>query len=244
MKLGVVTALWGREQITRLCLRRIARAAAGRDVELVAVTDEPVNGATARELGWRVFAHPNEPLSDKFNAGARALRDQVDAIVVLGSDDWVCDRFFGHWAALLAQAPVVGVVDFWQVAVPSLHTVYYPGYTKPGRRGESLGAGRGLRADVLDALDWQPWPPGLPRGLDGGMRTLLRQSGFDALGRPQDDLGVRVLGVKGADVLTPFDRFLQVPGGRYAQRTQALSAFPVDECRDLEALALEQSSIT
>lgn len=236
MRLGVVTALWGRETITHLCLRRIARAAAGKPVDLVAVTDEERNGGTAKALGFEVVRAPNEPLSNKFNAGAAALRGRVDAMIVLGSDDWVCDRFFGKWGPLLERQPMVGVLDFWQVEVPGGHACYYGGYTKPRRAGESLGAGRGLRADVLDALDWQPWPLGLPRGLDGGMRSRLIELGFDALGRPQADLGVRVLGVKGADVLTPFERFLQVPGGRYVGRTEALAPFPIDEVEELEAL--------
>ncbi len=236
MKLGVVMPLWKRERIAELCLRRVARAAAGCDVELVAVTNEGENGKLAASLGWRVVRAPNHPLGDKFNAGARALRNRVDALVVLGSDNWVCDRFFAQWDALLRDRPVVGIVDSWQICLHRRQALYYPGYTRADRSGESIGAGRALRADVLDRLQWTPWDGRLLKGLDWSMRERLRVAGFDALGRPQEDLGVRLLGIKSEVGMTPFEKFARAQGTRLVSRAAALAPFPLDEQRALEAL--------
>ncbi len=236
MKLGVIMPLWKREHIADLCLRRVARAAAGRDVELVAVTNETENGKAAAAHGWRVVRAGNFPLGAKFNAGARALRDRVDAIVVLGSDNWVCDRFFRQWAAHLATSTVVGVVDSWQICLHRREAIYYPGYTRPDRTGESIGAGRALRADVLDKLQWKPWDDQLAKGLDWSMRERLRVAGYEALGHKQEDLGVRLLGIKSEMGMTPFEKFARAQGTRFVSRAAALAPFPLDEQCALEGL--------
>lgn len=236
MKLGVVMPLWRREALAELCLRRVAKAATGANVELVAVTTEAWNGRVAAKLGWRVVRAANHPLGAKFNAGAAALRGRVDAMIVLGSDNWVCDRFFERWAVHLLSRPVVGIVDSWQVCLHRPDAIYYPGYTRPNRVGESIGAGRALRADVLDRLEWRPWDSQLSRGLDWSMRERLRRAGFDALGRPQKDLGVRLLGIKSDVGMTPFEKFARAPGTKLVPRATALAPFPVDEQRALEAL--------
>lgn len=236
MKFALVVACWGREAVTQLCLTRFARAARGHDVLLVAATDEVGNGSMAVELGYEVVSVPNAPLSDKHNAMAAHIRGRVDAMVLVGSDDWICDRLFGVWAGELERSPVVGVVDSWQVCTHRRAALFYAGYTTPTRVGESIGTARALRSDVLDAVDWRPWPDGLSRGLDGGMTARLRWLGYDTRGRAQASLGVRVLGLKGEDALTPFERFERLPGMTAVSRDAALDPFPADERDALEKL--------
>jgi len=236
MRIGVVVAFWRREAIAWLMLRRLANAARGHDVTIAAVTDEEENGRAAEMFGCEVVKAQNSPLSNKHNAGAAHLRGRVDAIVVLGSDNWVCDRFFGVWQRELSAAPIVGVTDSWQVCVHRPEALYYPGYTKPHRRGETLGAARGLRADVLDRLDWQPWLIGKERGLDWSMRQKLRGLGYDTAGRKQAELGVRMIGVKSDESLTKVEKFMAAPGSVLVEREEALRPFPQDECAALESL--------
>lgn len=236
-KLGLVVALWGREELARLCLRRVARAARAQKVILVAVTDEPINGRMARSLGYEVVEHSNRPLSDKHNAGALHLRDRVDALVVMGSDNWVCDSFFPTWHRELQRHRLVGVTDAWQVSMHTRQALYFPGYRDPRRGGESLGVGRALRRDVLSQLDWKPWQSGLNRGLDWSMRTRLESVGCFPTGRPQATYKVRTLGLKSKHALTPFRAFRQNPHTRLVERDVALAPFPVDEIADLDRYA-------
>lgn len=224
MRLGVVVALWGREGIAQVSLTRYARAARGHDVTLVAVTDEPGNGSMADELGYEVVAAPNFPVSDKHNAGAAHLRGRVDAMVVLGSDNWVCDRLFGAWERELESSPIVGVTDVWHVCVHRPDALYWRGYTNH-RAGESIGVARALRSDVLDALDWQPWGLGANKGLDSTMTARLRERGYSTAGKKQAELGVRVIGLKSTSGLTPFEKFSRTPGAVPVDRAMALQPF-------------------
>ncbi len=228
MRLGVVVALWGREDLARLSLTRYMRAARGLDMALVAVTDEERNGAMARALGYDVVEAPNFPVSNKHNAGARRLRDHnVDAIVVLGSDDWVCDRFFANWMAELEHVPVVGISDDYLVCTYQAAACHWTGYTNH-RIGESIGVGRALRRDVLDRLDWLPWESGKDKGLDATMTGRLKAIGYSTAGRAQADLGVRVVGFKSGAELTAYER-LSRHGTRQVPREEALAPFPRDE---------------
>lgn len=225
----MVVALWGREALARLSLTRYARAARGRDVVLVAVTDEERNGAMARELGFDVVASPNFPVSDKHNAGARRLREHnVDALVVLGSDDWVCDRFFANWAAELEHAPVIGVTDDYLVCTHRVEACHWTGY-KNHRSGESIGVGRALRRDVLDRLGWLPWASGKDKGLDSTMTGRLKELGYSTAGRTQASLGVRIVGFKSGAELTAYERLSHVHGVKPATRDDVLAPFPRDE---------------
>lgn len=233
MRLGVVVALWGREALAQVSLTRYARAARGHDVTLVAVTDETGNGELAQSLGYEVVQAPNDPLSDKHNAGALHLRGRVDAMVVLGSDDWICDRLFGIWAAELRDSQVVGVNDAYLVCTHRPDAMLWPGYTNH-RRGESIGVARAIRSDVLDQVDWQPWLTGKNKGLDYSMTERLRALGVATRGHPQDDLGVRVVGLKSAAELTSFERLST--DSKRTTREHALRPFPKDERAALQRI--------
>lgn len=228
MRIGVVVALWGREALAQISLTRYARAARGHDVTLVAVTDEASNGDMACELGFEVVAAPNHPLSDKHNAGALRLRGRVDAMVVLGSDDWVCDRFFAAWAEHLEQDPVVGVTDDYLVCIDRPDACHWLGY-RNHRRGESIGVARALRSEVLEGLDWTPWESGRNKGLDASMTARVNALGFATTGRSQEALGVRVVGFKSGDELTAYNRLVSAHGEVPVKRSTALAPFPIDE---------------
>jgi hypothetical protein len=236
VKLGAIVALWGREAIAQLSLTRFARAARATNTRLVAITDEPGNGSMAAELGFDVVEAPNEPLSDKHNAGMRRLRGEVDAVVVLGSDNWITDNLFGVWSAQLEAHPIVGVVDSWQVCTHRPESLYFGGYQSVKRRGESIGVARALRSDVLDAVDWSPWPAGLAKGLDWGMRGRLMERGHRIVGGRQQAYGVRVIGLKSPDGLTPFERFEGASSARLVRREDVLTPFPADERAALERI--------
>jgi len=237
MKLGVIMALWRRQELTRLCLRRIARAARGVDAVLVAVTDEEDNGRAAREHGFEVVERPNRPLGAKHNAAVWHLRGRVDAVVVLGSDDWVCDQFFPQWATACPEAPLFGLYDTYQVCLRTRRALYFEGYRQPHRRGDTIGAGRRVGAEVLEALDWQPWEPDVEKSLDWSMRQRMEQRGFRVSGSGvhQAQLGVRMIGsIKGRRSLTSFDEMLRQSSMR--AWGDVLAPFPPDEVRELEAL--------
>jgi hypothetical protein len=159
----------------------------------------------------------------------------VDALVVLGSDGWICDQLPDVWDTQLGSAPVVGVTDTWQVCTHRWDALYYPGYPTR-RRGEPMGAARGLRSDVLDTLDWTPWASGKDRCLDFSMLTRIQAHPFAIRVQHQAGYGVRVVGLKSPVGLTPFERLVSAPGARTVSRSAALAPFPADEVAQFDAL--------
>lgn len=241
MRLGVVIPLWKREALTRMTLRRCVRALKrDRNCILVAVTDEYENGRTARESGFEVVPFPNQPLSDKKNAGVAHLRGRVDGVVFLGSDDWITslrdEGFLEPYRRMLEKHPFVGVLDMWYVDLLTSKAGHFVGYLpKSPRHGEPIGAGRAMTSDALDSVGWMPRPPNSARGHDGAMRRKLEAAGFPAYGNLQDEFEIRVVDIKSATSVTPFGRVALSP----KSWEEVFEPFPEDEVMELQMLCQE-----
>jgi hypothetical protein len=186
MRLGVLTCIWKRHELAEAMLAHtlaIAREVALEDIvlELVAVVspDDPGAEALVWDAGypWEAVVHANQPLSDKWNAGMDEFAGEayepsanIDAVVILGSDDFVTADLFRCWAKHLRDGwALLGVKDAYTFRPGDGRLVHYPGYGPGPRQGESLGTGRCLSRKLLQALEWKPWPEGLASGLDAGM---------------------------------------------------------------------------
>ncbi len=240
MKLGVVVPLWGRAPLTRLTLRRISRETE-RDKEciLVAITDEPWNGKQAEAFGFEVVSAPNSPLSNKKNAGIQYLRGCVDGVVLLGSDDWAIGlegvSLLDRYRTALTEHSFVGPLDLWYLNLAGGAAGYNAGYTEESRLGEPVGVGRAIRAEVLDAVEWEPRPPRLLRNHDGEMRKRIKAAGFSCTGRTQEDLGVRIVDIKSNASITPFKR-LKLSRKKW---DTVLEPFPQEEVVELKSLVTQ-----
>ena len=237
MKLGVVIPLWKREELTRLTLRRIAREVEGdQDCILVAITNEEINGEQASEYGFEVVSVRNQPLSNKKNAGVQHLKDRVDGVVLLGSDDWAVGLggvpFLSRYRKILSEHPVVGPLDMWYVDLERAAGGYYEGYEGGQRRGEPVGVGRAMTAEVLDAIKWTPRPPNLQSHHDGAMRTIIENAGYLCEGRKQEELGVRLVDIKSETSVTAFSSLSLMA----ESWDEALRPFPQEEVADLAEL--------
>lgn len=244
MKIGIVMPLWGREALTRLTLQRCARATAGdSECVLVAVTDERRNGMAARAHGFEIVPAPNVPLSNKKNMGVKHLQGRVDAVVFLGSDDWVVSTvrgqsFLDGYRRLLKRHPCFGPLDMWYCDLQTGRAGYSPGYVGH-RRGEPIGAGRAIRADVLDRLNWLPRPPGLSGGHDAAMRKKLRRCGFRLRGFLLSRMGIRIIDIKSGHSMTPYRKLPLRP----VSWATALSPFPSKEVALLAAMRTVASPV-
>ncbi len=174
MKLVAVTALWRRLPLARLMLERLQR----QGIPVVAAGSEgELSRKVALEAGADYVEVTNSPLGAKWNAAARFAREhRPDGIIVLGSDDFVSDGLLAAWRSGLAHRAYTGLSDilFFQPATGGL--VHWHGY-RDDRAGETIGASRCLRADLLDQLDWRPWPDVVERGLDRAMTAQMIERG-------------------------------------------------------------------
>lgn len=169
--IGILTALWKRHDLEALVMEYYRQLHIdGLNFVCVAVGSEgDVSRFNAESSGFHYVEAPNDPLSDKWNAGMRRLKDKVDAVIVVGSDDLLSEKAIRTLVAEWENGnDMVGLEDLW----------YYEG----GRLFESIrshpGAGVILGASVLMRVDWEPWPAGVARRLDGHMTNRLHTDGY------------------------------------------------------------------
>jgi len=94
--------------------------------------------------------------------------------MVLGSDTFFRPVLWRYVREALDEGvDLFGVLDLYMFDTDDRTAVYWPGYIGP-REGEMIGACRMLSADLLHALEWEPYDPTLSINLDASMTKKLR----------------------------------------------------------------------
>lgn len=199
MRMALVTTLWGRPALSRLVLEYTAGLRV-EGVDLVPVAawspeDEDL-GDLLSVPGWTCVAVPNMPISDKWNAAAMALeRMDVDAMMILGSDDFVTAHLVRFAAdAIEGGAEYMMPKCLYFYSLDERAAFYAP---QVGR----CGGGRTISTALLERLDYRPWVPGWMRLADGAMDKALELVGKtapDATLMDADQNGAVLLAVKSA----------------------------------------------
>tara|TARA_Y100001963_G_scaffold34083_1_gene47259 strand:+ start:5507 stop:6265 length:759 start_codon:yes stop_codon:yes gene_type:complete len=152
------------------------------DIELVVVGSEgPITRKLAKESGWTYIQMMNEPVSQKWNAGVRYLKNVApDATVILGSDDFISDNLILEYKNLIEKNYVlIGVKDMYMLDVPTKRFGRWVGYL-PGadtkRVGETIGMARCLSRKIMEMVDYNIWGPiEANSGLDGIMSQRFQE---------------------------------------------------------------------
>lgn len=110
-----------------------------------------------KRRGWRGAFVPNKPLGRKHNA-AMVLLDDCDAVMVVGSDDFVSGSWVRYAASRMAHTDMVGLRSFYMYDPYTDRTLYL--------LATPIGGGRIYSSRILDKLNWQLWEPGRNRALD------------------------------------------------------------------------------
>lgn len=214
-RLGLVTACWtygapARARTEEMVLHHTA-ALDVPGAELVRVAawspDDPLSGRLITVPGWRFVRAPNHPISDKWNAAARALRAfDVDAMMIFGSDDFLNAAFIrAAIDRIRAGAAYVMPKSCYFYDVGLREAIYC-------RVIGRVGGGRTLARRVLDAVQFRPWEPGANRGIDGAMdrrlRAVLGEEKPDATIDDIAEIGGLLLDIKSGEGLNmqPYDR--------------------------------------
>lgn len=193
MRLVVVTAVWRREDLTKIFYSYYSKIFSSLNSELeIFLLVAGSEGCSSRDLaeayGAIYIEVGNSPLSVKWQATAECLRNiEFDAVLVVGSDDFLSESVFHTYKELYDRgANAVGFVDGHFYDTSSAELIFWRGYGAPksangmpDRVGESIGMGRMLSKEVLEALDYQIWS-GEPinRGLDRRMKENLAKLGL------------------------------------------------------------------
>jgi len=170
--IAIATCVWRRPHLTRAMLEYYKRAAEALDSHGVVLTGA-VAGSEDDDLrspcldaGFLYTSSPNRPLAKKWNAAVALLREQrPDAVLVIGSDDWLSHGMLSGYARLLRDGhDHVSLCDLYLLDAETRRCSRFRGLT---------GVGCMLRRDVVERLQWQLWPEQLNRSLDNGMKRRL-----------------------------------------------------------------------
>jgi len=182
MKIGILTAIWKRPEITRIFAEGIKRLQKQFDIVPVVVGSEgEMSMSLCHEYGFMYLERPNEPLGRKFNEGLRVFKNiDVDYIMIMGSDDLISNNLIEAYMPFMEKRKdVIGILDiyFYDILKKQLH--YLSGYgLRPQdkhRKGEPLGLARCIKRDVVERLQWQLWMNGINKGLDWTMTQRLKR---------------------------------------------------------------------
>lgn len=202
MRIGLLTTIWKRHDLGRITLKHHAGLdIPGIEIVPVAVGSE---GAASRRLakraGWLYVEAPNRPLSNKHNAGLRALSTAgVDGVVVIGSDNLLNAAYFEYAASLLAQGrEFMEMRGIWFYDLPGDELTYAGQW--------STGVGHCMASSILRRRDWKAWDDGHDRYLD---RLVTKRIASHAHPRSWiSDLrktDVRAVDIKTADNMWGYD---------------------------------------
>lgn len=244
VKLLILTCVWKRHELSRLFFSYYEglgkKLSPDIDIQIIAVGSE---GETSRSVcegdGVHYLEHPNQPLSDKWQAGLDFARSfDFDALVILGSDDFICEGSFRFYSKQVSKGALfLGFQDCYLHDFSTQKTIYWKGYgaagvpqSQPHRVGETIGLGRVLRRELLEFMDFDLWKGmNANKSLDGIMKNkIIEKTGFLPVKpnhgfhlRLQDDnyllgmlsyrlkdLGLFGVDIKVSDNVTAFEKYV------------------------------------
>ncbi|MCD1588718.1 hypothetical protein K7H09_22180 [Halomonas sp. IOP_14] len=244
IELLILTCVWKRHELSRLFFSYYQelgkKLSPGIDIQIVAVGSEgEVSRSICEEYGVHYLEYPNQPLSDKWQAGLNYARSfDFDALVVLGSDDFICEDTFRFYSKQVSKGALfLGFQDCYLHDFSSQKTIYWKGYgasneqqSQPHRVGETIGLGRVLRRELLEFMDFDLWKEmGANKSLDGIMKNkIIAKTGFlpvkpvhgfdlttndvnyslGMLSYRLKDLGLFGVDVKVSDNVTAFEKYI------------------------------------
>lgn len=231
MQIAVLTAVWRRYTLTALYWQWMTHLRAWwapHDVHAFVAVSDDEHESMAQNAGARTIRVLNAPAGQKFSAVLMAARDH-DAVLVMGSDDFLCRRTAD---ALLAACTVtgatyVGLEDLYFLRAVTGSVRYWSGHGAH-RRGEPAGCGRLFHRNLLEACDWKLWPRDRHRGFDAPSHAVA------AAHAEPHVICLREIGGTALDVKTAVNLNLWQDGwGPEVESTPVLGRLPPDVAEGL-----------
>ncbi len=177
MKLGILSALWGRPELTRLFLDRMEHLKNELGVVPGVVGSDNQFREDCEKRGVLYTDHINKPLGLKWNHGIKLFQDtDVTHIMILGSDDFVSDDFIEFSMEFAEDKDFTGCLDMYMYGAHpkrrgwrQLFYFRYPGLL--------VGPGRVYSRRIIDGMNWKPWGSNRNSGLDGSIAKSVKMLG-------------------------------------------------------------------
>lgn len=192
-KILLVTAIYGRHDLTRVVLAYYAELKRGFKMEMLCVGSE---GDKSRQLaeawGWKYIEAPNKPLSQKFNALFKESQHyDYDFMVLVGSDDLITPEVFQYYEHSVTKDTrhLLGLKDLYFYSIQLNEAVHFQGYPSPPSP-RTIGAGRVFSRWVMERMNFMPWnDEKVNRGLDSSSTVQMKKRGIDEIAVPMSQTG-------------------------------------------------------
>lgn len=176
MKIALIISVWKRHDLEKLVVDRFLSQSKKFGFEIVIAGSE---GNKSKDLanGCHYIETVNFPVSNKHNAMLEKAKElNVDGVVLMGSDDMVCDNYWKFINTFTSkEIDVVGLKDLYFYSTLSKCLGYWSGFSN-GK--QTVGAGRFFSRYILDSMDWKLWNDGLNKGLDTNCTNRLLSKGI------------------------------------------------------------------
>ena len=147
---------------------------------VICVGDQKDDKEVCKKAGASWVEYKNKPLGEKWNAGFLKAKDyNPDAVLYVGSSDWVSDNWIEVTEPFLNKFDIVGKTDFNMLHYgKERKVVHWTGYQAGSwREHEPIGIGRMLSAKFMEKVNWQPVASELNNSMDGSMIQKLNKCG-------------------------------------------------------------------
>tara|TARA_R110000772_G_scaffold158171_1_gene269409 strand:- start:5 stop:829 length:825 start_codon:yes stop_codon:yes gene_type:complete len=166
-----IIAIYQRHDLTKIVLDYYRKLSKKYGFKIVVAGSE---GRISKDLakGLIYIETPNEPLTSKNNAMMQKAKEfNPDAVVLLGSDDLICENVI-RWYYELNTDKVMGFADIYFYSTEHKITSYL-------HLDKHFGAGRYYPKTVLDKCNWNAWSGKLNKGCDNNSEKYLRSLGVE-----------------------------------------------------------------
>ena len=155
MKTAAVIPVLGRQPLLQHTITRLLKV---NKIDHVLCVGNLEDSHACTSAGAEFVQFKNSPLGAKWNHGFKIARDfNADAVVFVGSSDWLSANWLDEMLPHLQGNDMIGVAGFTMCDIrEKLRAVYWAGY-KGQRAGEPIGIGRIISAAALDRMNWQPF---------------------------------------------------------------------------------------
>lgn len=210
IKVGIVSAVWGREFIFQLFAKGIThliKSTPEIDFEVIIAGSEKEKSKTMVEnWGFKYIEIPNEPLASKHNATTLlAGKLNCDYVLCLGSDDVIHPDLMKSYIKYMKKGfDYIGVLDFYFYDTITKKCSYWGGYRDERRKNHTCGAGRLISKRLLTLWNWKPWEIKDSKVLDNSMQTKLKATPHSIKTFYLKDENVFGLDIKSSTNMTPF----------------------------------------
>ena len=202
MNVVLSTLMHGRHDTSLYCLRKNREA--GIDTFVYCYTTE-ADGKWCDANRVHSTQAPNE-IQLKAQRSLLVCRYiDCDAVLLMGSDDYIDAATLAKLTELLKDHDYI---SFRSILFEQGSTKYlWPGYPKTtARYGEPAGAGKLLRRDLLDAMEWQVFTGENDRGADyDAHRNIMAKTKSPIQVGAEE--GYLLVDVKDRDSMTPIKKF-------------------------------------